>query len=151
MEYTPIESVTAVKNPAADRASAYGLEAILVDGNDADVMYETASRTIARARAGEGPSLVEALTYRHGGHSRGDPASYRPKEEVREWMSRDPIKQYRERLASSGIGEATLSLIEHEVRQKVDLATDEARNAPPARIEDIESQVWSDGGSAWRN
>ena len=151
MEYTPIESVTAVQHPAADRAAAYGLEAILVDGNDADVMYETASRTIARARAGEGPSLVEALTYRHGGHSRGDPASYRPKEEVREWMSRDPIKQYRERLASSGIGEATLSLIEHEVRQKVDLATDEARNAPHARIEDIESQVWSDGGSAWRN
>src|SRR5712672_3456705 len=85
MEYTPIESVTAVEHPAADRASAYGLEPILVDGNDADVMYETASRTIAKARDGDGPSLVEALTYRHGGHSRGDPASYRPKEEVREW------------------------------------------------------------------
>jgi pyruvate dehydrogenase E1 component alpha subunit len=151
MEYTPIESVTAVKNPAADRASAYGLEAILVDGNDADVMYETASRAIARARSGEGPSLVEALTYRHGGHSRGDPASYRPKEEVSEWMSRDPIKTYRERLASAGIDEAMLSKIEQEARQKVDLATDEARKAPPARIEDIERQVWSDGGSAWRN
>jgi pyruvate dehydrogenase E1 component alpha subunit len=114
-------------------------------------MYETASRTIARARSGEGPSLVEALTYRHGGHSRGDPASYRPKEEVREWMSRDPIKQYRERLASGGIDEAMLRKIDDDARQKVDLATEEARNAPPARIEDIESQVWSDGGSAWRN
>jgi acetoin:2,6-dichlorophenolindophenol oxidoreductase subunit alpha len=151
MEYTPIESVTAVKNPAADRAPAYGLESILVDGNDADVMYETASRTIARARSGEGPSLVEALTYRHGGHSRGDPASYRPKEEVREWMNRDPIKQYRERLKSTGVGEEALRKIDDDARRKVDLATDEARNAPPARIEDIESQVWSDGGSAWRN
>src|ERR1700704_2446810 len=71
MEYTPIESVTAVQHPAADRASAYGLERILVDGNDADVMYETALLTIARARDGGGPSLVEALTYPHGGHSRG--------------------------------------------------------------------------------
>src|SRR6267378_496304 len=128
MEYTPIRSVTAVEHPAADRASAYGLESILVDGNDADVMYDTASRTIARARSGEGPSLVEALTYRHGGHSRGDPASYRPKEEVREWMNRDPIKQYRERLTSTGIDESKLLKVEEEARRKVDLATDEARN-----------------------
>ena len=66
-------------------------------------------------------------------------------------MSRDPVRTYRERLASTGIDEALLSKIEQEARQKVDLATDEARKAPPARIEDIESQVWSDGGSAWRN
>jgi pyruvate dehydrogenase E1 component alpha subunit len=69
-------------------------------------------------------------------------------------MSRDPILKYRERLASLGIDamdEAVLRKIDDEVRQKVDLATDEARNAPPARIEDIETQVWSDGGSAWRN
>ena len=151
MEYTPIESVTAVEHPAADRAAAYGLEAILVDGNDADVMYEIASRTIARARAGEGPSLVEALTYRHGGHSRGDPASYRPKEEVREWMDRDPIVNYRQRLKASGVDEDTLRHIDDGAQRKVDLATDEARQAPPARVEDIESQVWSDGGSAWRN
>lgn len=151
MEYTPIESVTAVEHPAADRAAAYGLEAILVDGNDADVMYEIASRTIARARAGEGPSLIEALTYRHGGHSRGDPASYRPKEEVREWMDRDPIVNYRQRLRASGVDEDTLRHIDDGAQRKVDLATEEARQAPLARIEDIESQVWSDGGSAWRN
>src|SRR6266576_2201369 len=78
MEYTPIRSVTAVEHPAADRAAAYGLEPILIDGNDADVMYETARQTIGKAREGGGPSLVEALTYRHGGHSRADPAKYRP-------------------------------------------------------------------------
>src|SRR5471032_468800 len=65
MEYTPISAVTPVKNPAADRASAYGLDRILIDGNDADVVYRTAQAAIARARAGEGPSLIEALTYRH--------------------------------------------------------------------------------------
>lgn len=151
MEYTPIQSVTAVEHPAADRASAYGLKATLVDGNDADIMYETALRTIARARSGEGPSLVEALTYRHGGHSRGDPATYRPKEEVREWLSRDPVQQYRVRLASRGIGEAFLRTIEEEAQRKVDAATDEARKAPPARVDQIESQVWSNGGSAWRS
>jgi pyruvate dehydrogenase E1 component alpha subunit len=127
------------------------LEAILVDGNDADVMHEIASRTIARARAGEGPSLIEALTYRHGGHSRGDPASYRPKEEVREWMDRDPIVKYRERLKAAGLDEATLRKIDDDAQRKVDFATDEARKAPAARVEDIESQVWSDGGSSWRN
>src|SRR5437764_1456462 len=78
MEYTPIGQVTAVPNPAADRAAAYGLEPILVDGNDPEAVYGVAARTIARARAGEGPSLVEATTYRHGGHSRADPGKYRP-------------------------------------------------------------------------
>jgi TPP-dependent pyruvate/acetoin dehydrogenase alpha subunit len=151
MEYTPIRSVTAVEHPAADRAAAYGLERILVDGNDADTMFETATRTIDHARAGEGPSLVEAVTYRHGGHSRGDPATYRPAEEVREWLSRDPVTHYRERLAAAGADEAALRKVDDEAQRKVDLATEEARNAPPARVEDIETQVWSDGGSAWRN
>jgi acetoin:2,6-dichlorophenolindophenol oxidoreductase subunit alpha len=151
MEYTPIRSVTAVDHPAADRAAAYGLERILVDGNDADVMYETAMRTVGHARTGNGPSLVEAVTYRHGGHSRGDPATYRPAEEVREWLNRDPVANYRGRLASLGTEEGVLQRIDEQAQSKVDLATEEARNAPPARVEDIESQVWSDGGSAWRN
>jgi pyruvate dehydrogenase E1 component alpha subunit len=151
MEYTPIESVTAVKHPAADRASAYGLESILVDGNDADVMYETARRTIDKARAGGGPSLVEALTYRHGGHSRADPAKYRPEAEVREWLARDPITRYRPRLLEAGIGEPELREIETLAQQKVDAATEEARRGAPATVDEIERQVWSDGGAGWRN
>ena len=151
MEYTPIRSVTAVEHPAADRAAAYGLERILVDGNDADVMFETATRTIGLARSGGGPSLVEAVTYRHGGHSRGDPATYRPAAEVREWLSRDPVTHYRDRLVSAGVDEAVLREIDGAAQRKVDVATEEARGAPPARVEDIETQVWSDGGSAWRN
>jgi TPP-dependent pyruvate/acetoin dehydrogenase alpha subunit len=151
MEYTPIRSVTAVEHPAADRAAAYGLERILVDGNDADVMFETATRTIGHARSGGGPSLVEAVTYRHGGHSRGDPATYRPAEEVREWLSRDPVTHYRDRLVSAGVNKSVLQQIDDQAQQKVDVATEEARNAPPARVEEIKTQVWSDGGSAWRN
>ena len=151
MEYTPIRSVTAVEHPAADRASAYGLEPILVDGNDADVMYERARQTIDTARNGGGPSLVEALTYRHGGHSRADPAKYRPDAEVREWLSRDPVTRYRERLLAAGIGEAEVNEIETRAQQKVDAATEEARNGAPATVDTIERQVWSDGGAAWRN
>jgi TPP-dependent pyruvate/acetoin dehydrogenase alpha subunit len=151
MEYTPIRSVTAVEHPAADRASAYGLAPILVDGNDADVMYETARQTIGKARSGGGPSLIEALTYRHGGHSRADPAKYRPDAEVREWLGRDPVKRYRERLLAAGISEPEVAEIDRSAQQKVDAATEEARNGAPARVDQIERQVWSDGGAAWRN
>src|SRR5277367_2900069 len=89
MEYTRTTEVTAVPNPAADRASAYGLESIIVDGNDADAVFDVATTAIERARAGEGPSLIEALTYRHGGHSRADPGKYRPDKEVAAWKLKD--------------------------------------------------------------
>src|SRR6187397_1889161 len=107
MEYTPIKDVTAVEHPAADRASAYGLERIVIDGNDADVVYRTAQAGYARARAGDGPSLIECMTYRHSGHSRADPAKYRPEGELEKWLERDPLKIYRERLLHEGFIEAT--------------------------------------------
>src|SRR5438132_11972349 len=97
MEYTPISAVTAVEHPAADRAAAYGLERIVIDGNDADVVYRTASAAYDKARAGKGPSLIECMTYRHSGHSRADPAKYRPEGELEAWLKRDPIKSYRGR------------------------------------------------------
>ena len=109
MEYTPISQVTSVENPAADRASAYNMEKIIVDGNDADEMYRIAKITIDKARRGDGPSLIEAITYRHSGHSRADPAKYRPKEESEEWIkNRDPIKIYRKRLIEFGIKESKI-------------------------------------------
>src|SRR3546814_6834141 len=97
MEYTPIGDVTAVGHPAADRAPAYGLESIIVDGNDADAVYRAAQAALAKARAGGGPSLIECKTYRHSGHSRADPAKYRPDGELERWLERDPIKIYRAR------------------------------------------------------
>jgi TPP-dependent pyruvate/acetoin dehydrogenase alpha subunit len=151
MEYTPISAVTPVKNPAADRASAYGLERILIDGNDADVVYRTALSVIARARAGEGPSLIEALTYRHHGHSRADPGKYRPTEEVEAWMKRDPIPLYRRRLLDLGVTEQTILAIEDEIKQAVDQATETAKASRPPADELIYKDVWADGGWAWRN
>ena len=151
MEYTPIDSVTAVARPAADRASAYGLDDIVVDGNDVEAVHEVAATAIARARAGDGPSLIEALTYRHGGHSRADPGKYRPDDEVAAWMARDPIPAYRTRLEAAGVEASTLDAIDEETRAKVADAEADARAAPEPTADVLETQVWADGGSAWRN
>ena len=151
MEYTPIGEVTAVPRPAADRASAYGLDPIVVDGNDAEAVFEVAETAIARARAGDGPSLIEALTYRHGGHSRADPGKYRPDDEVAAWKARDPIPAFRARLEAAGVEAAVLDTIDAETRAKVEAAEAEARAAPEPSPDVLETQVWADGGSAWRN
>jgi acetoin:2,6-dichlorophenolindophenol oxidoreductase subunit alpha len=113
MEYTPIGDVTAVEHPAADRACAYGLESIIVDGQDADEVYRVAQKAFAKARAGEGPSLIECKTYRYSGHSRADPAKYRPEGELEKWKKRDPIKIYRERLLQFGIEQAAIDKIDY--------------------------------------
>jgi pyruvate dehydrogenase E1 component alpha subunit len=151
MEYTPIGSVTAVEHPAADRAAAYGLEKIVIDGNDADEVYRTALKYMERARKGGGPALIEAMTYRHSGHSRADPAKYRPEGELDRWLERDPLKIYRERLLAIGIVEATLADIESEALRKVDEATAVAKTSPAPALDSIPKNVWADGGAAWRN
>jgi acetoin:2,6-dichlorophenolindophenol oxidoreductase subunit alpha len=151
MEYTPIGAVTAVARPAADRAPAYGLESIVVDGNDADAVYDTATRAVAGARAGEGPSLIEALTYRHGGHSRADPGKYRPDDEVKAWLAKDPIPRYRAALVARGVTDVQLDAIDEETRATVAAAEQEARNGPEPTLDALETQVYADGGAAWRN
>jgi TPP-dependent pyruvate/acetoin dehydrogenase alpha subunit len=150
MEYTPINQVTAVRRPAADRASAYGLEPLAIDGNDADIVYEVALEAVARARSGAGPSLVEAVTYRHGGHSRADPGKYRPDTEVAEWLAKDPIPRYRERLLQDGAERSVLDQIEAEARAEVDDAREQAKAAPVADPSSVEREVFADGGSTWR-
>ena len=151
MEYTPIAEVTPVAHPAADRAPAYGMEAAIVDGNDADEVYRAAGAAVARARSGGGPTLVEAKTYRHGGHSRTDPGHYRPAEEVAAWLARDPIPLYRRRLLGFGIAEAALDAVEAEVLAAVDAATETAKASPPPPDSALETDVFADGGAAWRN
>jgi acetoin:2,6-dichlorophenolindophenol oxidoreductase subunit alpha len=151
MEYTPIGEVTAVKYPAADRAAAYGLERIVIDGNDADVVFRAARTAYAKARAGGGPSLIECITYRHSGHSRADPAKYRPEGELEKWKERDPIKIYRERLEQFGIDEAVIAQIETDAKRRVDEATEKCKAAPPPALELLTTDVYADGGFAWRN
>src|SRR3954462_4452121 len=151
MEYPPTRSVTAVENPAADRASAYGLERILIDGNDADAVHRAARQCIAKARGGGGPSLVEAITYRTSGHSRADPGKYRPAGELDTWLKKDPVALYRSRLAEMGIDEGALRDIDRSVERAVDEATEAAKASPPSPVDVIEKDVWADGGSSWRN
>jgi len=151
MEYTPISEVTAVEHPAAGRASAYGLDSIIVDGQDADEVYRAASAAYAKARAGNGPSLIECKTYRYSGHSRADPAKYRPEGELDKWLKRDPVKIYRERLIQFGIDEGVIAQIDLETRRKVDDATEKCKAAPMPPHDILTKDVYADGGWAWRN
>src|ERR1700683_2809506 len=151
MEYTPIGDVTAVAHPAADRAASYGLPRIIVDGNDADEVYRAARTAYDKARAGDGPSLIECMTYRYSGHSRADPAQYRTEGELEKWKERDPIKIYRERLKQFGIGEDTIHRIDSEVKREVDEATEACKAAPPPALDILTTDVYADGGFAWRN
>ncbi len=151
MEYTPIEVVTAVPRPAADRAAAYGLEPVVVDGNDPDAVHLAARGAIERARAGGGPALIEAITYRSGGHSRADPGKYRPAAEVEAWDGRDPIPMYHRRLLSLGAPEEQLTNIQQEVAAAVDAATEFAKAGPEPGEDVLLTEVYADGGSSWRN
>ncbi|WP_298210064.1 thiamine pyrophosphate-dependent dehydrogenase E1 component subunit alpha [Ferrimicrobium sp.] len=151
MEYTSIHDVTAVEHPAADRAASYGLERIIVDGNDVSEMYRVAQERLQWARAGQGPSLIEAMTYRHNGHSRADPGKYRPDTEVAAWMQRDPIPAYRRRLELEGVAVALLDEIEERVAVAVDEATEVAKASPPPPADLAWRDVWSDGGWQWRS
>ncbi|MFD8940299.1 thiamine pyrophosphate-dependent dehydrogenase E1 component subunit alpha [Streptomyces sp. NPDC059578] len=150
MEYTRIDSVTAVDNPAADRAPAYGLPSVVIDGNDPDEVYLTARAAIERARAGGGPALIEAVTYRHGGHSRADPAKYRDPGEVRAWLDKDPLVTYRDRLTDRGVDPTVLDAIDAEALAQVDAATEEAKGGAWPDLSRLYTNVWSDGGHAWR-
>jgi len=151
MEYTPIEEVTAVADPAAGRASAYGLPSIIADGQDADEVYRTAKLAFDKARSGDGPSLVEFRTYRYSGHSRADPAKYRPEGELDRWRARDPIKLYRKRLMEAGVAEQEMIAIETEAKRKVNEATEKCKAAPFPSADLLLTDVYADGGSAWRN
>jgi len=82
----------------ADRASAYDMPGVVVDGNDVMAVYEVASEAVKRAREGKGPSLIECKTYRHRGHFEGDPCVYRNKEELQEWKGKDPIPRFEKKL-----------------------------------------------------
>jgi pyruvate dehydrogenase E1 component alpha subunit len=150
MEYTAISEVTAVEHPAADRAGSYGLEPVLIDGNDVELVYQTAKRAVDQARRGGGPSLIEAKTYRHGGHSRADPGKYRPDEEVEAWLARDPLTLYREQLLTSDVEEAKLVELEEAAQAEVDEATEIARNSPPPDVDIAAIDLWADGGAEWR-
>lgn len=152
MEYSSIADHTAVEHPAADRACAYGLPRIIIDGNDVDVVYKIAAEVLEQARDGNGPALVEALTYRHGGHSRSDPGKYRPAEELQAWLARDPIVLHRARLVADGV--ALDEDLDSEMRQmqtRMARALEAAERAPLPPAASAREGVWADGTATWRN
>ena len=91
------------------------------------------------------------MTYRHSGHSRADPAKYRPEGELERWLEKDPIKIYKERLAEFGITPEQIAAIEAESKRKVDEATEVCKASPPAPVEILTTDVYADGGWSWRN
>jgi pyruvate dehydrogenase E1 component alpha subunit len=124
----------------SDRAAGYGIEGVKVDGNDVSAVYEVACKAVEKARHGGGPTLVECKTYRHKGHSRVDPAKYRAKEEVQEWLGRDPVKLLRNALIQKhSVTETELQAIEKEVQNQIDEAVKYSLNSPyPAPQEALE-------------
>ena len=150
MEYTPIGSVTAADHPAADRAASYRLPAEVIDGNDVVAVADAVGRAATRARSGGGPTVLEAQTYRHFGHSRTDPATYRPQGELERWLEYDPLVVARRRLTDLGVAEGDITAVTARAAQTVADAVAEAKAAPDADPVEAFTDVWADGGCQWR-
>jgi len=140
--------VMAIEN-VADRAVAYGIPGVVVDGNDVLAVYEASRVAVERARQGEGPTLVECKTYRQKGHSRFDAATYRPREEVETWLKKDPIARFQTRLFEIGIlTETEAQNMVQEIKRSVDEATKFALESPFPEPEEALEDVYAEKGGA---
>jgi len=140
---TSIRKSTRVEN-ISDRAASYGIPGVTVDGNDIMAVYEAVSAAAERGRAGDGPTLVEAVTYRWKGHSKNDPGVYRTKEEVDYWKSLDPIQRFRNKLVGDGvITEAEADAIDKAAAQAIEDAYTFAVNSPEPSVETIMEGVYA--------
>jgi pyruvate dehydrogenase E1 component alpha subunit len=138
-EYSPIRETTPLDD-LAERAKGYAIPGVIVDGQDVDAVNETVAEAVARARAGEGPTLIEAKTYRYRGHSRTDPAKYRAEGELDRWKLRDPIVILGDRL---GLSEDERKTLQDDVQAAVDAAAIEAEQAPLPTFEEMEAYVYA--------
>jgi acetoin:2,6-dichlorophenolindophenol oxidoreductase subunit alpha len=142
-EYTPIRDTTPLDD-LAERAAAYAMPGVVVDGQDVDRVHEVSSEAIERARAGDGPTLIEAKTYRYSGHSRTDPARYRPPGELDAWKGRDPIALLGDALTEAGLqSEEDRRAIWEETQRRVDEVADEASRQPVATLDQIGGYVYA--------
>ena len=143
-ECTPVERSTLVTR-LADRASAYGIPGVHVDGNDPDATREVLDKASARARAGGGPTLVECETYRFFGHYFGDSMRYMPADELEAQRLQDPVDAYRTRLATDGVvTPSELDEIEEAAARECDAAFAEALASPLADPATIERDVYAE-------
>jgi TPP-dependent pyruvate/acetoin dehydrogenase alpha subunit len=147
-EMTPLAKSTPLKQ-IADRAKGYDMRAVVVDGNDVCAVYEAVSEAAQLARAGQGPTFIEARTYRLLGHMIGDSETYRTKEEVAQWRERDPIKRLREHLISAeGVTDAEIEVIQARVRQQIEAAVQFAKTSPYPEPEEAFTDFWVDSTCA---
>lgn len=143
-EYSPLRDTTPIDD-LARRAGPYGFPGLLVDGQDVGVVHAATSRAVSRARRGDGPTLLEMKTYRYGGHSRADPAKYRPREEVDAWKARDPIKLLGAELAAGGfLSEDERTTIHAQIQDEIDRAAERAAAAPYPTLEEAHRYVYAD-------
>ena len=144
-EHTTYEKGTAVAR-IADRASAYNMPGVRVNGNDPIEMFAVAREAVERARAGEGPTLIEAMTFRFHGHIFGDADGYMDKAQKKAAMEADPVPIFRARLIAEGIAsEAELSAIEAEIEARLDEAVDFALASPFPEQSEMTTDVYADG------
>jgi pyruvate dehydrogenase E1 component alpha subunit len=140
---TSVKKAFPIKN-IADRAAAYGMPGMVVDGNDVLVVYEATREAMDRARRGEGPTLIECKTYRWKGHSKSDQQRYRTREEVEAWKRKDPITRFRSRLIEEeAITEKEAERIEEEAWETVEAAVRFAQESPEPSLEGIEEEVYA--------
>jgi pyruvate dehydrogenase E1 component alpha subunit len=128
----------------SDYAKGHNIPGYTIDGNDIEAVYEAAKEAAERARAGEGPTLLELKTYRWQGHFAGDPAAYRPEEEVKAWKEKCPIKRTNEKLVSVGITEEEIKAIEQRAFDKVDEMVEYSIESPDPKPEDAITHVYVD-------
>lgn len=128
----------------ADRAIGYGIPGVAIDGMDVTAVYETAGEAVARARSGGGPTLIEAKTYRFRGHFEGDSGTYRPKEEIEQWLKRDPIKNFEEQLFKTKVlTKERAARIDQEALTEMEQAVKFAKESPFPEPEEALKNVFS--------
>jgi len=137
---TPIRDSARVEH-LSQRAAGYGMPGVTVDGNDAAIVYGAMQEPLRRARTGEGPSLLECMTFRHGGHHVNDPGLYLPAEELARWKAHDPLIVLRERLARVGVGEAAIAAIDEKVEKRIDAAVEFAEASPNPSVDEFRAEV----------
>jgi pyruvate dehydrogenase E1 component alpha subunit len=139
----PVEKSMAIDD-VADRAESYGFDGVAINGNDVLAVYQSTQGALARARSGEGPTLIECKTYRWHGHSEHDKAFYRTDEELAMWKSRDPIPTFTTYLETQNIlTDDKLKAIEERVKVTIDDAVDFATNAPDPRPDEAVSDLYA--------
>ncbi len=143
-EYSPLRMTTPIDD-LARRAEPYAMPGVIVDGQDVDAVHAATSEALARARSGAGPSLLEMKTYRYRGHSRSDPAKYRPDGELDAWQERDPILLLGRRLIEdAAMTDAEQTAMREAVQAQVDAAIEQAEAAPYLTLEEAGSYVYAD-------